>query len=178
MLPRFWIIPGWVPTEGGWSTTPPHHPSSNVCACHWDGGRKKQKGWSTKADSMAFQGWTLRQMFPPSSLGVSNFPEGDLGPLPWGIHAQKAAQPTTMHAQIDGEGHQRNPVFPVEPPMKERRYCWAGGGPRGAGMATLWPSCPAGPHSQTWGRDHLHDEALWEPKEAHWQHWRLPAYWS
>ena len=96
----------------GWRTTLSHHPSRDVCACHRDGAEGSRKAdllrllaWSSEAEP-----WGRCSCHP--ACGVSNFPEGDLGPLPWGVHAQKAAQPAILQAWMDGKGHQRHPVPP------------------------------------------------------------------
>ena len=57
-----------------------------------------------------------------------------------------------------------------------RNHLWRRGGTvkleedqRGAATAYPWPSHQTEPHSQIWGRDHLHDKALQEAREVHWQ---------
>ena len=46
-------------------------------------------------------------------------------------------------------------------------------GQKEASMATLQPSCQMRSCSQSQVRDHPHNEALWESREAHW--WVLEA---
>ena len=129
-------VPQWVPICGRLEDcTAPSSFKGCLYIC-WVGAEGRRKAdllrplaWSSEAEP-----WGRCSHHP--ACGVLDFPGGDSGPVPWGIHAQKAAWPATLWDWMDGKGHQRHSVLLEELPVKKRRYCQAGGGPKGG---LPWP---------------------------------------
>ena len=125
-------VPGWVPTVGGWGTTPPHHSSWDVCTCHWVGAERSREADLPRSSARSSEAEPQGRSSSCPAHRILDFSGADSGPLPWGIHAQKAAQPATLWAQMDGKGHQRHSVLLEELPTEEGRYHWAWRGPKGS----------------------------------------------
>ena len=105
--------------------------SSKGCSCmllRWGG--KKQRGLSAEAVGMACQGRTQRQMHLSSNLWGTK-PHRRFGTSTMKYTYPKGCLAFHPVAQMDGIGLQRHPVFPEELPLKMRRYCHVGGGPKG-----------------------------------------------